>query len=189
MDSTTHVMIDLEALQGYHPRPEILAAGAITSIGAVVFDPLEGVTDKTFLGRVALERLSPTGIDGETLAWWLDQPSEVKPYGFPRLGDGIDPPAQTLSQVLGDLRSWLPVQGFVLWSHYYDRVLLLGHSVAGYVPFLGYAPSWCDYGSLKAVAKSRGFVPEAKAEGLHNPVEDARRQARDVVRIYKEVLR
>lgn len=73
MSDEVHVMIDLETM-GTDPDSPVL------SIGAVVFDPFEGVLGDEFYSTVSIrdELWKGLAIDADTLRWWMQQPDDAR---------------------------------------------------------------------------------------------------------------
>lgn len=169
------VMLDLEALQGFHEDPRVLAEGRITAIGAVRFDVSgdEYCELDTFEARVDL--CAPDGgrIDPDTLRWWLQQTPEAQHYVFPSVG----PRSVTLAGALVQFDVWLQFDDRI-WCHNYDRVLVTG-AWARTMAAMPKIP-WRKLRDFGAVER---FVELAGADLLrpanpHTPVEDARLQAK-----------
>lgn len=183
-------MLDLEALQGFHADPRVLANGAITAIGAVRFnlgDLPSDIGEDAFASRVRLSDYPRSGtIDGDTVAWWRKQSPEAQLFGFPEDDDGCDWDTSNATPALGRFNVWLRSDDRI-WCHYYDKVLLLGawsrlfHVTEPTVPWHKVR----DYGVVDKFAGMFDVPAEDPGEGYHNPVEDAKRQARRLARFYQ----
>lgn len=176
------VMLDLEALHGFHPHPAVLARGRITAIGAVRFSACAPEFDvvSQFATTIPVEAPDGGEIDGATLAWWLGQPSQAKRWGLStRRSVGV-PQLPTLREALQQFDLWLNESDRV-WCHYYDKVLLLGawsrllaHEPRGFTPH-----KLRDFGAVEKVVELCGVeLPDRQSNKAHEPVDDAIGQAR-----------
>lgn len=105
----THVMVDLETL-GTKP------GCSVASIGAVAFDPLNGVIGPSFSSRISLVSCENAGlrIEAGTLRWWLDQSEAARRDTF--LGQVA--PLERVIRAFGDWWAENAVWGGTrLWSH------------------------------------------------------------------------
>lgn len=189
-----HIMFDLEALQGFNDDPRVIADGAITAIGAVAFTlgpERFDVLDEYYCRRVRLDSYPPQGtIDGDTLAWWLKQPAEAQVFAFPKHDDGCPYTVGTHYQAISGLYLWASALSrriangkFYMWSHYYDRLMLQGAASRHALNFDGFH-RFRDYGTIEKATEMVNFRG-ATNHNEHNPVDDARTQAVNVVRFFK----
>lgn len=102
----THIMIDLETM-GSAPT------AAITSIGAVLFDPYGNWIGDAFHTHVSLESCLLNGLtmDASTVLWWLGQSEAARKT----LVDG-QPGASNLREALHALTCFMPF-GVTPWCN------------------------------------------------------------------------
>ena len=100
----TDVMIDLETLGTRQ-------TSVITSIGACEFDLMSGVTGSTFHKMIEWEEsMSYRTVDGSTIKWWMQQPSDAR-REFTAEHETI-----TLNTALEELTAWMPNDATV-WAN------------------------------------------------------------------------
>ena len=168
----THIMIDLETM-GQTPT------AAITSIGAVLFDPHGDWIGDAFHIHVSLEscikqwRLT---MDADTVLWWLGQSETARKT----LVDG-QVRAATLSESLSALTRFLPT-GVTPWCNgaSFDFAILANayHVTNRPVPW--------EFWKERDLRTLKGLNPDMKIvrDGVHhNALDDARYQARLVQHI------
>ncbi|MEO2037995.1 MAG: 3'-5' exonuclease [Martelella sp.] len=168
-------MVDLETM-GTAP------GSAIVSIGAVSFDPEKGSIGEEFFRVVNLRSCERAGltIDPDTVLWWLKQ-SEAARQQFDQQG------AEDLPQVLGWLASWWRRQnGRFIWGHgaNFDEPLLAWAFRATHVV----APwKYWDARCTRTIFALTGERPDRSRGVHHNALDDARAQAKAVIRAYRKL--
>lgn len=168
---THHIMIDLETM-GNTPT------AAITSIGAVLFDPYGNWIGDAFHTHVSLESCLLNGLtmDASTVLWWLGQSEAARKT----LIDG-QPGASNLREALHALASFMP-SGATPWCNgaSFDFAILIHayRRIEKPVPW--------EYWKERDLRTLKGLNPDMKIQrdGIHhNALDDARYQARLVQRI------
>jgi hypothetical protein len=168
------VMIDLETMG-------TKANSAISSIGAVLFDPHSDWIGDCFHIHVSLTNCQHHGlvIDAETTLWWLGQDEAAR--NTLRLGQQDPAPLYTALDALAafipeDAEVWCrgPSFDFAILQNAYDRCCLP-------LPWRYYKER--DVRTLAAMNRGSAF-PGLNA-GKHNALADAHHQAREVQHILR----
>ena len=176
----TNIMLDLETLG-------TSGNAAIAAIGAVRFSFAGGVEEEGFYQPVDLQTCLDAGlqVDGDTLRWWMHQPSEVRRATFPKDG------TVELAEACHRLRQCSPA-GARIYSKGPDfdfAVLRTAFRAVG-LPQLNYRNSRCvrtaeailDEGYLDRL----GYVADPSARKVvHHAEQDARDQASYLVLLWK----
>lgn len=169
-----NVMLDLETL-GTQPGSVVL------SIGAVAFDPDEGI-GASFYTVVSVEdslRLGLT-IDASTLRWWAKQ---ARTTYVEALGEGSEGYVLTLTDALRTFSRWLEIntsgENVRMWGNGADfdlTLLLTCYRKAGIEAPWKFWNHRC-YRTLKSLR------PDVRLEksNNHNALDDARNQAEHAV--------
>lgn len=175
-----HIMIDIETL-GTRP------GSVIAAIGAVAFDPVAGtLDDDDLLLHVDLASAQKCGlrIDAETVGWWLRQSEMARGETFAAAGrDTLDGSLQCLTEF------WRSKRAPFAWSHGagFDLVLLESAYFACslIVPWKFYnARDTRTIYALACINPKDYFGPGTTA---HNPLDDARAQAKAVIAAYAKL--
>lgn len=164
-----NVMVDLETLgKGSN--------AAIVAIGAVEFDPVEGL-GREFYKVVNAESSVKAGmvIDADTVKWWMQQSDEARDIFH---YDGC-----SLDDVLRQFEVWFPFDA-ELWGNgaTFDNVVL-GNAYA----LCGIARPW-SYRGDRCYRTLKNLYPlEMEWEGTHhNALDDAKNQARHAIAILRK---
>lgn len=168
------VMIDTETM-GTGPD------GALMSIGAVFFDEASGQLGAEFYRNIHLATAVNAGaeMDASTVLWWLSQPDEA------RLALRMS--AEPIGDVLTALANWLRQHGpgdadLRVWgnSPSFDCV-----KVERAMTRLGMTVPWRYYNErcYRTVRERAPSVELDERQGLHNALEDAKYQARHLLKI------
>ena len=164
----TDCMIDLETL-GRRPFCPILSIGAV----ALRLDNDSPIGD-AFYQAVTIDSCLKVGlrIDGNTLAWWMNQSEEARKAAFG------DPTAVDLPMALDIFTEWLQSRPLKLWGN--SARFDLGILEAAYVA-CGKEPPWefrferC-YRTIKNLPAARE-IPLPSGGTHHNALDDAVAQA------------
>lgn len=175
-----HVMLDLET---FSVQPD----AAIISIGAVKFDPYttigvlgdSGNNEYThFYANVELHDVVTVlerKVDGQTLAWWLDQPQETR--------DALKDDPVPLNVALSRFWEWFGPESLPTWGNGagFDNVILRRsfEALGGVTPFKFYHDR-C-FRTLKAMFPGVEYV---KPEHAHHALSDAAAQAVHLQKIF-----
>lgn len=171
-----HLMVDLETMSTHHNA-------AITSIGAVIFDPNDESIDgqPSFYQAISLESNEKEGrhFSGSTIAWWLKQSEEAR--------------AVLLTDVL-------PLHGalmrFKLWIAEHDPIICWANSPSFDCAILKSAfgdqkmhwpfEFWKerDVRTIKDAAYPNGDCPQIRLGVAHGALDDAMSQALVVQRCF-----
>lgn len=161
------VSIDIETM-GKSPT------AAITSIGAVMFDPHGDWVGKDFHVHVSLDSAMENGltVDAETLLWWMAQSDEAR--GVLVAGQTI---SFTLHGALLKLFDYIP-QDAEIWANgaSFDFAILANAYRAA-----DCGPTPWKYYKERCLRTLKGINPDLRIEreGVHhNALDDARHQAR-----------
>ena len=178
------IMIDIECMA-------TSANAAITSIGAVVFDPKTGETGAEFEAVVNLNSSAYYGgdIDSSTVVWWLQQSEEARAIY------AKDTPKLPLKEALSKFNEWLAEQGepddLYLWGNgkEFDNVIVRNAFKACRIqPNFKH---WNDCDVRTIVKMGRDILdidPKStlEREGVHHSaLDDAKFQARYVSEIWQ----
>jgi hypothetical protein len=173
-DAKTHIMVDLETM-GTRP------GSVIASIGAVVFDPVEGTLGSQFYRTISLPSAAAAGLlfDGQTVKFWLNQSDAARAALFRDEGE--------LSNVLiAFAEFWKGQRGEVFWSHgaNFDEPVLGAafHAVKLRTPW-SYSASRCT----RTIYDLAGVKPDRAAGTHHDALDDAIAQALAVCRAYDKL--
>jgi len=171
-----NVMVDLETMAtGYR--------AAIVSIGAVVFDVVDGSLGDRFYETINLSTCQSAGqsIDASTVLWWLVQDRGAQSeliHG--KMG---------LEVALREFARWLPNKSCV-WgngSNFDNRILREAYELIGRTCPWHYRDDR-DMRTLFAFAKTFGVKSEILFTGMkHNALDDAEHQAEIVCDIYQQL--
>ncbi|MDZ4374010.1 MAG: 3'-5' exonuclease, partial [Phenylobacterium sp.] len=169
-----HLMVDLETFG-------TSAGCAIASIGAVVFDPVQGALRETFYAVIDLGSCQEAGLTFEagTVHWWLRQ------------GDAArraltDAKTVTLSMALGQFRMFFLAHArrAPIWSHgaNFDEPILQAAFRAAHLP-----PPWdyWDARCTRTLFALAGVRPDRAVGVHHNALDDAVNQAEAVIEAYR----
>jgi hypothetical protein len=173
----THIMIDLEFMDTSPPS-------AITAIGAVVFDPIEGSTGAKFYVPVDLESSVKHGgtMSASTVLWWLKQSEEARAE--------FKKPSEYITAALISFSKW------VLQFDERDNIKIWGNGAASDNVILRTAyerlqmePPWSFrndrcYRTLRALTPDIEFEPVGTA---HHALDDAYAQALHLNKVFAEL--
>jgi len=166
----TKIMIDLET---FGTKP----GSVIVSLGAVKFDDRKILEE--FYERIDAESCTKLGlkINPATVMFWLTQPDEPR--------NEICKPGKPLQEVLLNFTQWVGTEDLEVWGNgaTFDNVLLsCAYDVAGLNRPWKYSGDRC-YRTVK------NLYPEIEMERegvLHNALDDARDQAKHLIKILRE---
>lgn len=171
-----HVMIDLETL-------DTSARAAIASLAAVRFGATRLAPSPAFYARIDIESCLNCGLEINplTLCWWLKQgPKAARELWLqPRL---------PLATALDRFAQWLGADAdkLCIWGNgaAFDNAILSEAFRATRKP-----QPWKFYNDrCYRTVKSQGDAPALKRQGTHHhALDDARTQARHLIRIWKGV--
>lgn len=170
-----HCMIDLETW-GTAP------GCAIASIGAVMFDPVEGlIAGKEFYRNIDLQSCLDRGLrmEGQTVEWWMDDNKEKARRSLK--GD-----KQALNVVLNDFRGWfISNSGYYIWSHgasFDTPIVEVGFRACGtrQMPW-----DFWNIRDTRTIYDLAGVKPDRAVGVHHNSLDDARTQAETVVKSWR----
>ncbi|MEC5343378.1 3'-5' exonuclease [Brenneria populi] len=179
-----NVMIDLETL-GKKPSAQIAA------IGAVFFDPENYGLGEKFYTRVDFENHMEKGAvaDGDTIKWWLLQPSEAR-------AELVGDDAASIHDALGDFSDWLTdnaddLDSLKVWakSPSFDCVILrtaFGLSFDD-VPWKYWNER--DVRTIEALGLAKGVGTQMFKGIKHHALDDAINQARMVTYVWANLTR
>ncbi|MFN3584868.1 3'-5' exonuclease [Phenylobacterium sp.] len=165
-------MVDLETM-GTRP------GSVICSIGAVAFDPVNGVMGSRFYRVIDQASCEAAGLtkDPATVEWWSRQSEEAR--------EALARDPRPLFNVLIEFASWWrDVGGVELWAHgaNFDEVLLSAAHRAVHVPVLW---DFWNVRCTRTLYAAAGVKPD-RAKGVHhNALTDAENQAEAVCRAYR----
>lgn len=173
MSEMKNVMVDLETMGKR-------AGCVILSIGAVEFDPLQGL-GREFYKIISIESCKAAGlhIDPSTMEWWEKQSSEARQV----LKDAHSINAMSLENVLLKFNTWLAqTKGVKVWGNGadFDNAILISAYAAVGVP-----QGWGPYNS-RCYRTLKGFFPQVKAVRggtHHNALDDAKTQALHAIQL------
>jgi hypothetical protein len=169
---TRHIMVDLETL-GTAP------GSVIASIGAVAFDPVEGILGETFYAVIDPADAQRCGlrIDGETVLWWLRQGDEARAA----LTGGTRVSLFTALSAFSTF--WERHKAKTFWGHgaNFDDPLLASAYRAQRLD-----PPWLYYDSrcTRTLFELAGVKPDRTAGAHHNALDDAMAQARCAIEAF-----
>lgn len=178
MSDIAHIMVDLETL-GTVPGCVIL------SVGAVVFNPLEGTLGDEFYTVVntadAKEKFM--SVDADTAKWWAGQSEEARKV----LRDAASPDSPPIDRVCHDLNGWMAAQGSKSKLRIYGNgadfdnpILRVMYSCANVKPYAAGYGGRC-YRTLKNLDELMGadfaFHKLERTGTHHNALDDAKSQA------------
>lgn len=161
------VMIDIETLS---TRKD----AAVLSIGLAVFDPLAGII-QTEGWAIAPGKV--TGhVDPTTVAWWMQQSDTAREFSF-RGGNSPGIILPELHVIIADAEEvWANDPDFdcVILQNWWERTTQSA---------LWPVPRWKNRScrTVKALAKGMGIDITDGMAAPHNPIEDAVKQAREVI--------
>jgi len=167
-----HIMVDLETMGA-------VPGSAIVSIGAVAFDPIAGTLGEEFYRIVSLSSCQRTGLtmDADTVLWWLGQ-SDAARAELNRTD------AEPLPSVLGWFASWWRRQGGeFFWGHganFDEPLLSCAFRAAHVIVPWKYWNARCT----RTLFAMTGEKPDRGVGVHHSALDDARAQARAVIRSY-----
>jgi exodeoxyribonuclease VIII len=168
-----NVMLDLETLgtrQG----------SVITSIGAVKFDS-DGLGEE-FYRNIEIESSLECGltVDGGTIYWWLQQSEEARNRLCAR-------PRDRLPEVLWEFDLFLKERNNIIWgngSDFDNAMLSTAYSKCG-------MPLPWKYSNNRCYRTMKNMVPDVKLDfegDKHNALDDAKHQARHLLKIWEETV-
>lgn len=169
------VMLDIETLSTDKHA-------AVLSIGAAVFDPINGVTRTD---GWAMRMGDLTGhINPATVQWWMKQEEVVREFSF----KGEFRPSEVAIQLRDVLANtdelWASDPDFdcVILQHWWERTLV----VSG-IPWPVSFRKYRSCRTMSMIAKAKGIDTSGAwlHDTAHNPVEDAAGQARAVIAVLK----
>lgn len=164
-------MVDLETW-GLTPGSDI------RSIGAVVFDPIEGTLGEEFYTVASDGDAVGLTRDASTVAWWAEQSAAAK-----AALEGYYP----LGMALVDFSTfWDRHPGATFWAHgpHFDEAIL-GACYRAYdfdTPWNHRAPRDC-----RTIWEAAGGVDLPFEGDQHNALDDAKHQARCVIEAYRRL--
>lgn len=166
-----HVMLDIETMG-------TRANAAITTIGAVKFDPISGLIGDTFYRKVSLEDSIKCGleIDPSTLIWWMGQGDKARKECV----SGRDP----LKPTLEAFSNWVNNLDVRLWGNgaaFDNTILGNAYDVCGLTRPWKFWNDRC-YRTMKNIHKD---VPFERVGTHHNALDDAISQAQHLITIFK----
>ena len=162
---TTHVMIDFETL-------DTAISAAVLSVGMVKFDPNGTGIFSEYYAKISIDDQTAIGrtISDDTIAWWSRQDESVMDEAFS--DEGRIP----LAQAIDEMHKFMWGQTY-FWSHgsTFDIMIMqnLYDSIGKVYPWQYYNVR--DTRTLFSLCN----VTIDKAN-LHNPLDDAKRQAKAV---------
>lgn len=169
------VMLDIETLSTDKHA-------AVLSIGAAVFDPINGVTH-TDGWAIRLDKL--TGhINPATVGWWMKQEEVAQEFSFKGTFRPSDAAVQ-LRDILADADElWARDPDFdcVILQHWWERTLSISE-----IPWPVSFHKYRSCRTMAMIAKAKGIDTRDAWHGgtAHNPIEDAAGQARAVIMVLK----
>ena len=175
--TTNHIMLDLETLA-------TCSNAAVTSIGAIAFNPITGeINENTFHFNVLPKSSQEAGlvIDGGTVSWWLTQSKEAQD-SMTRGQIPLKAALTAFSRWLGDVCGSVGPQVWGNGSTFDNVILGNAYTAVGLPRPWSYRADNC-YRTMKNVYSG---VPFAPFEGVkHNAVDDAMAQAKHLIKIYE----
>lgn len=172
--SQRHIMLDLETMG-------TSANAAIIAIGAVIFAPEKGVTDK-FYQVVDLQSCVDAGmeIDADTVMWWMQQ-SEQARNQFKRTGIG-------LSEALLVFSEWVGSEDTLMWGNgaAFDNAIL---STAYRKCILSQPWKFWNDRCYRTIKSMHPEVQMERTGIYHCAVDDAESQALHLCRILAAIAR
>lgn len=173
-----HVMLDLETLGKGNDAP-------VVAIGAVAFNPFNGVIADKFYARVDMEDACRFGtLDANTVRWWLQQSDEAR-------AEIYEPGGVPLAVALQDFWTFFTAQGECpVWGNgpTFDITILetAYKNVGMIVPWQFWNVRDCR--TIEALAKVLG-MDRGRREGTHhNALDDALYQAQYVSRFWRALV-
>jgi len=171
---TKHLMVDLETL-AVSPQSVIL------TLGAIVFDPYsDEIFDEMYVKPSIDEQLQlDRAVDDNTIKWWSQQDPVAKEEAFSESGRiGFEDTISAFHKFAWGCNAF--------WSHgaIFDLVIL-----QDVYRQLGRTTPW-NFWQCRDTRTlfDLGFDPEVdKSVGMHNALEDARRQVQAVQTVYKKI--
>lgn len=168
-----HLMVDLETLS-------TSSNAAIVSIGAVWFDPDQGLGD-TFYKAIELKSCISFNFEvcGETINWWMRQSKEAQAVFN-------DPKSDNLAGALIELCSFIESrnQDAKVWGNgpAFDNAILTNAYRKLHLEQPWQFHNDRCYRTLIAMASEFGFEPKAMQQGIpHNALDDAIHQAKNAI--------
>lgn len=176
------VMVDLETMASC-PR------AAIISIGAVVFDPIDGrrtSPENSFYRNVSLESSCRYGLElsPSTILWWMKQSQAARDVLFDNTIE--------LPQMLQEFAAYVP-QGCRIWGNgatFDNAILRYAYERCG-IPVPWHYRDDRDVRTLVALGKAKGYtkyLPQRQGVA-HNALDDALHQVEYCTQIYQYLLR
>ena len=172
-----HIMLDLETL-GSNPR------APIASIGAVLFDPEEGIVEETFYRVIDIKSYDEYkdyfALDYSTVSWWMAQSSDAIRSTF------VDGEKIPLGTALDDFASFVPSRlSTLMWGNGadFDNVIL-----AHAYDMLSINKPWSFRNNrcFRTVKNMVGtLVPFVREGTHHNSLDDATSQAKFLMEALK----
>ena len=179
-----HVMVDLETLDS-------AGTAAITSIGAVFFDPTSSTLGPQFKANISFKSAVANGtVSGDTLKWWFEQSTEARAHLF-------DPRPIELKVALEDFAFFLRTHGdrdakqnsaTYVWGNgaTFDNVILRhAYDKLGKECPWGFRWDSC-FRTLKNQFDPTGAYYKSP-EVAHDALSDAIGQAKHAIRIFQEL--
>lgn len=169
--SFNHIMIDLETMGS---RP----GSVIASIGAIMFDPVEGKLGESFYLNVDMGSAASAGLtfDGDTISWWLQQSQEAR--------EALRSDPRPLADVLDALTLFFREEGaYFFWSHganFDEPVLSAAYEALRKKRPWTYSASRCT----RTIFDLANVKPDRASGVHHNALDDARAQAQAVCEAY-----
>jgi len=176
-----HCMLDLETLS-------TRADARIISIGAVLFNETDGVTQRFYtvvetpdISRL-LEISSVFHVAPHTLEWWSRQPDEARAVFW-------DPSAVPLHEALVNFAHFIEKHSFIetvkMWGNgasFDNAILAMAYDL------MGIERPWKHYNDrcYRTMKKQHSDVKLYRVGTHHNAVDDAESQAAHLLRIFKE---
>lgn len=167
-----HIMLDLETM-------DTAPTAAILSIGAVRFDSRKGLGDE-FYQVVDIESCQRRGmtVSGNTIEWWMKQSPEARRVFFQ---DKVD-----IEVALGEFTDYVKgVKDSCMWGNgsTFDNAIIRNAFTRCELPTpWSYKKDFC----FRTVLKN--FPGEREESRIwHNALEDAKAQARTLLRILRSI--
>ncbi|WP_274725878.1 3'-5' exonuclease [Xenorhabdus bovienii] len=186
-DINKNLMLDLETMG-------TATDSAITSIGAVFFNPTTGELGSSFYRPVDLTSSMQSGgtVDGDTIRWWLRQDSEA------RVAIAVDG-LPSITEVLFELEEFVNkstrynTHGLKVWGNgvSFDNVILRSAYDREKIKPFWHWYNDRDVRTVVELGQAAGFDPKHNMpfEGnRHNALDDAIHQAKYVSAIWQRLV-
>lgn len=168
-----HCMIDLETMS-------TLPNASILTLGAVLFNPKGTTIEKTLYLKIDIDEQDRMNrdVDENTLNWWSRQNKNVMEEAFSEDGRvSVESALEQLTKFTRGCKAY--------WSHgsVFDIIILddLYRQMKKFSPWKYWEVR--DTRTLFDI----GFDPNMNRDGLHNALEDAKRQAHAVQHVYHQL--